>query len=139
MAQSYCQLWVHLIWVTKERQPWLRKEYRWEIIEHVRSKADEKDYHIDIVNGVEDHLHALVAYKPTHTVSRIINDIKGESSNWINMNNILKLDFNFRWQPGYAAFSVSPKAVKNVRAYILNQEEHHRKFSFDEEIENLDV
>src|SRR5680860_1015954 len=77
MSQSHYQLWVHLIWTTKAREPWLKKKYRFKIIEHIRAKGNEKDYHIDIVNGVDDHLHALVAYKATQRISRIVNDIKG--------------------------------------------------------------
>ncbi len=98
MAQSHCELWVHFIWATKEREPHLKKKYRWHVIEHIRNKSHEKNYHIDVVNGISDHLHALIAYKATHTISRIINDIKGESSHWINENDILKLECNFRRQ-----------------------------------------
>ena len=137
MAQSHCHLWVHFVWATKERKRLMKKEYRWNIINHIRNKSIEKEYHIDTVNGVEDHLHTLVAYKSTHTVSRIINDIKGESSHWINTNNILKLDFTFRWQGGYAAFSVSPNVVKNIRKYILNQEQHHKTLTLEDELKNL--
>jgi REP element-mobilizing transposase RayT len=137
MAQSHCQLWVHLIWTTKEREPWLKKEHRWNVIAHIRERGNSKKYHIDVVNGVEDHLHALVAYKGSHSVSRIVNDLKGESSNWINKNDVLKLTHLFRWQAGYGAFSVDPKAVPTVRKYILNQEKHHKRFTLDEELKKF--
>lgn len=137
MTRAHCELWVHLIWTTKEREPWLIKDKRWNIIEHIRKIGVFKDYHIDVVNGIEDHLHALVAFNSTQTISRMVNDLKGGSSRWINENNILELDFTFRWQRGYAAFSVSPSALRNVRNYILNQEVHHRKVGFKEEFENI--
>jgi REP element-mobilizing transposase RayT len=119
------------------RKPLLHKRYRWNIINHIRSKGEEREYHIDVVNGVEDHLHALVAYPATQNVSRIVNDIKGESSHWINVNNVLQLNFTFRWRESYAAFSVSPQGVKKVRKYILNQEKHHKDRNFKDELHAL--
>lgn len=137
MPQSHCELWVHLIWATKGRERWLKEEKRFSLIEHIRSIGIQKDYHVDIVNGIEDHLHALVAFKASHRISRIVNDIKGESSHWINERNLFELNFPFRWQGGYAAFTVNPKNVEKVRSYILKQKEYHKTMSLDEELEKI--
>lgn len=137
MTRAHCELWDYLIWTTKGREPWLIKDKRWNIIEHIRKIGVFKDYHIDVLNGIEDQLYALVAFNSTQTISRMVNDLKGGSSRWINENNILELDFTFQWQRGYAAFSVNPSALRNVRNYILNQEAHHRKMGFKEEFENM--
>jgi len=137
MAQSHCELWVHFVWATKNREPWLKKNKRYDLIDHIRSTAMRKQYHIDVVNGIEDHLHALVAFKLIHRISRMINDIKGESSHWINKRNLFDLSFPFRWQGGYAAFTVAPQKLEIIRSYILNQETRHNKMSFDQELDKL--
>ena len=88
--------------------------------------------YIDFINGVEDHLHCLIKLPPLISLSKLVNDIKGESSHWVNKNNFL--DIPFGWQDGYGAFSVSPQNIDFVRNYIKNQEEHHKDKNFDDEM-----
>jgi len=135
MAHNYYKIWVHIIWSTKDRQPLLNSALRPQLFQHIREKAKEEGYHLDIVNGVEDHLHSLFSLNPKFAVSEVVNKIKGESSHWINSDGFLKT--KFAWQQGYAAFSVSESAVARVREYIKNQEEHHRQMTFQEEVEGL--
>jgi REP element-mobilizing transposase RayT len=135
MAHTYYKIWVHIIWSTKNRQPLLNKELRPQLFEHIREKAKEEGYHLDFINGVEDHVHSLFSLNPKFAISEVANKIKGESSHWINSGEFLKT--KFAWQQGYAAFSVSESAVVKVREYIKNQEEHHRKMAFREEVEGL--
>src|SRR6266705_2177664 len=87
----------------------------------------------EIVGGMEDHVHLLVSLRPVHCVADMMRDLKKDSTNWIRQN----LDRNFYWQEGYAAFTVSPSATQAVRSYVANQEAHHRKLSFVDELKGL--
>jgi putative transposase len=83
------------------------------------------------INGMPDHVHIFIGMRPTQSVSDLLQDIKGSSSKWINERKLVK--GKFEWQEGYGAFSYSKSQVKNVVAYIANQEIHHQKKSFREE------
>src|SRR5206468_2829386 len=83
------------------------------------------------INSVADHVHALFVLSKNHALARVIQEVKGDSSKWIKTQGA---EFAaFAWQNGYGAFSVSPSLEDNVCRYIANQEEHHRKFTFQEE------
>ena len=132
MPHSYYQIWVHLVWSTYLRQPLLTKGIRIKVLSNIRHIANEKGYHIDTINGVEDHLHCIVSLKSTQTISKLMQDIKGTSSHWINSNQIMKEYFN--WQEGYSAFSINFKDIQIVRQYIYNQEKHHAVYSLENEM-----
>jgi len=87
----------------------------------------------EIVGGVEDHVHLLISLRPVHCLASLMRDLKKDSTNWVKEN----LDRRFCWQEGYAAFTVSPSAVKAVRHYIASQEAHHSKHSFVDELRDL--
>ncbi len=135
MQHTYFKLWIHLVWSTRNREPLLSDKVRKDVFFHIKEKSAEKDYCIDVINGVEDHLHCLISLNPKYSISEIVNELKGESSHWINEHNLTKS--KFLWQRGFGAFSVSESSVKRVRRYILTQEEHHRKLSFKGEWETL--
>ena len=87
----------------------------------------------EIVGGVEDHVHLLASLRPIHCIADVLRDLKKESTNWVKEN----FDRRFAWQVGYAAFTVSPSATDSVRNYIANQEVHHGKHSFVDELRKL--
>ncbi len=129
MAQSYHAVWIHLVWATKNRQPLIVPSLKFKLYDKFREIAKDKGYHLDFVNGIEDHVHLLVGLHPKFSVSTVVKNFKGISHTWIRDNDLSELYFN--WQDGYAAFSVSPDRVPNTRRYIERQEEHHRATSFD--------
>ncbi len=133
MSHSMTKIWIHAVWATKDRQPLLKKTFRSRILRHIRKRFQELDCPLRIIGGIEDHLHALFVLHPENSVAHVIKMVKGESAHWINQKNFLKAKFS--WQVGYGAFSVSESAVKNVEAYIRNQEKHHQKQTFQEEYE----
>jgi len=135
MQHTFFKLWIHLVWSTRSREPLLFDKVRINIFFHIKETAEKNGYHLDVINGTEDHLHCLLSLHPKYAISDIVNDLKGESSHWINEQNLMKP--KFLWQRGFGAFSVSESNVKKIRKYILNQEEHHRKMSFKEEWEIL--
>jgi len=109
----------------------LRSNIREKVFQHIRENSKEKKIHIDCVNGIADHVHALVLLSADRALSKTVQLIKGEASHWVNENGFLP--FHFEWQEEYFAVSVSESAVETVRKYIKGQEEHHRKMSFGEE------
>ena len=95
----------------------------------------EKEIFLQVINGHTDHLHCLISLGKDQSVSKITQLIKGESSFWINQNNLTPEKFS--WQDDYFAVSVSESQIEAVINYIKNQERHHSKKSFNEEIEEF--
>lgn len=131
----YLKVWLHLVWSTKNRYPFLRKEIRIKVFEHVRLNARLKGIYLDCVNGYSDHLHCLVSLSAEQPISKIVQLIKGESSHWINQQKLCNEKFG--WQEEYFALSVSHSQLPVVRNYIFNQEVHHEKVSFQQEYEEV--
>ena len=128
---GYIKIWIHLVWTTKDRQPILLKEIRQTVFEHIRNNAKSKDIYIDFINGHAEHVHCLISLKSNQNIDKILMLLKGESSFWINRNNLTQA--KFEWQDEYFAVSVSESVVNKVRDYIKNQEVHHQKKSFMDE------
>ena len=127
----YTRIWIHLVWATKNREPDLIQPIRQTIIKHIETNACSKQILLDTIGGHDDHIHALIALRGDQCVSKIAQLLKGESSHWVNDENIMH--GHFEWQEDYAAFSVSESDVDRVRRYIQDQDRHHRTRSFADE------
>ncbi|WP_441001337.1 IS200/IS605 family transposase [Fodinibius sp. SL11] len=134
--KSYSSLWVHLIWTTKDRVPLLHKNFRVSVFRYMKQRAQKKDMIVDMINGIEDHVHCLVRLKTTQSVARIVKQLKGSSSRWISSKNVIKIPFS--WQAGYGAISVSPSGIDTVRQYIIHQEKHHSTWKLEQEIDQFE-
>ena len=132
---SYVNLMVHAVWGTKNRHAVLFPEVKKKVCDHIKENARSKGIFVDTINGHTDHLHSLMSLKRDLSLSTQMQLIKGESAHWINLNKLTKSHFG--WADEYYAESVAPCDLDNVRAYINNQEEHHRKITFKEEYERL--
>ena len=128
-------VWLHFVWSTKDRKPFLRDEIRSIVFDHIRANARQKGIHIDIINGYLDHLHCLISLKSDQTIETIVRLIKGESSHWINQQKLIKS--KFAWQEEYFVASISESNLNGVRKYIASQEERHAKVSFGEEFDKF--
>ena len=128
---AFVNIMIHAVWGTKKRYPFLKKEIRPAIFEHIRQNAKTKQIFIDSINGVEDHIHLLLGLNADMTIAKAIQLIKGEASFWINKQKLTPS--SFEWADEYYAVSVSESQLSKVRNYISIQEEHHRKKSFQEE------
>ncbi len=132
----FVKVYIHFVWSTKNRVPFLiTKELRQQTWQHIRENAEKKDIHIDFVNGYSDHCHCLISLGIDQTISKVMQLIKGESSFWINKQNLCGGDFG--WQDEYFAVSVSESILNQVRDYIKNQEEHHKRKTFQEEYDEF--
>jgi putative transposase len=131
MPQSLSAVYIHLIFSTKNRQPFLRDGgIRALMHAELGSISKTIDCQPIITGGVEDHVHQLTRFGRTVTMAGWVKELKRVSNLWLKENYAIP---NFEWQRGYAAFSVSQSNLDEVRRYIANQEEHHRKISFQDE------
>lgn len=132
----FVKVYIHFVWSTKNRIPFLdSKELRMQVWNHIRENAKEKGIFIDFINGYSDHCHCLVSLSIDQTIEKVMQLIKGESSWWINKNQLTKDKFG--WQDEYFAVSVSESMLDKVRDYIKNQEEHHIKKTFEDEYDEF--
>lgn len=132
MAQSLSAVYLHLIFSTKNRAPWLADvDLRAETHAFLGGVSKQLDCPPVIVGGVADHVHLLARFGRGVTQSDWVKELKRVSSKWIKGQDGSFDDFG--WQKGFGIFSVSPSALEAVEGYIRNQEEHHRKVTFQEE------
>lgn len=132
----FVKIHVHIVWATKNRINFFNTaEIRQQVWNHIRENSQKQGIFIDHINGYSDHCHCLISLGTEQTISKVVQLIKGESSFWINKQNIC--DMKFEWQKEYFAVSVSESALDNVRKYIRGQEEHHLKKSFQDEYEEF--
>lgn len=132
---SYRQLLYHLVFRTKESKPVLDKDKTPELYAYIGGIIKNKNSHLYRINGVENHLHILTDLHPSIALADFMRDIKGSSSYWINNNKLFPLFEG--WAEGYGSFTCSYMDVGRLIDYIKNQEEHHRKKTFEEEYRYL--
>jgi putative transposase len=132
MAQSLARIWTHLIFSTKDRYPFLSDTLvRNDMHGYLATVLRTHDCTTLEVGGCNDHVHALFALSRNYSIAQIVKEIKRTSSAWIK--TIERRYSKFHWQKGYGAFSVSQSHVAQVRNYILNQGQHHRRKTFQDE------
>jgi putative transposase len=131
----YVRIWVHLVWTTYNREPYLSKDIRRKLFIHIKENAKAKGIYLDFINGYLEHIHCLISMNAEQNISKIAHLLKGESSYWINKNQLTKS--KFYWQDDYYVKSVSNAEINHVREYIKNQEEHHRTKTFQEEYDEF--
>ncbi|HTA83053.1 MAG TPA: IS200/IS605 family transposase [Bacteroidia bacterium] len=132
---SYVTIWIHCVWSTKNRKPLLVEELRQKLFLHILDNGRKKGIWIDTINDHQEHVHALISLDKNMTIANSMQLIKGESANWLNKTGYLNEKMN--WQDDYFAVSLGQSQVERVRNYIINQEEHHRKKSFTEEVDEF--
>jgi putative transposase len=136
MSQSLAKILVHAVFSTKERRPFLRDtSLRQELHHHLGGILKHLECQPVIVGGVADHVHLLVSLSRTQTVAEMMKEVKRGSSLWIKERDATMGDFC--WQNGYGVFSIGFSQIEEVRRYIGQQEEHHRKLSFQDEFRLL--
>ena len=132
MPQSLSRIYLHFVFSTKDRQPWLKRaDLRKELFGYIGATLKKLDCVPVEIGGVEDHVHLLCLFPRTRSVAEVIKETKRVSTNWLQ-DQASDLQ-GFRWQAGYGVFSVSQSNVPTVIQYIRGQEEHHRKMTFQEE------
>ena len=135
MSQSLAQIYVHAIFSTKNRVPCLAPDLCAELYPYTVQVLNNMNCPAIQVGGVSDHMHILCRMSKNVDASKLIEGIKTPTSKWVKTQGTgLR---NFYWQGGYGVFSVSPTNLDRVKRYILGQEEHHKKVTFQDEFRNF--
>jgi REP element-mobilizing transposase RayT len=129
---SYARVWLHIVWATLERRPLLDKPAAARLSAYLHDYAKQKNIYMKINFVNPDHVHALIDLPTSLCIEDMVQLFKGSSSHWIYEQNLVAGKFG--WGRGYGVFSVSESGVSEVCAYIANQEDHHRKRTFAEEL-----
>ena len=135
MADTFHNLLAHIVFSTKFREPTIRDEFREELYAHMGGIIRREGARMLLVGGTFDHVHVVVTYRPAQRLADLVNRLKSCSTRWVNENRFIKTRFG--WQTGYGAFSVSESRTEQLKEYIRNQSEHHRRWSFQDEFIQL--
>ncbi|WP_312075307.1 IS200/IS605 family transposase [Chryseobacterium sp.] len=131
MSQSLNKIYVHLIFSTKNRVPFLTDDIKDELFNYLGGVCKNLECNPLQVGGYKDHVHILCLLSKKMTLVKLLEEVKSSSSKWIKTKD--EKFSNFYWQSGYGAFSVNPTETDLVKKYIQNQEEHHKVKNFQDE------
>lgn len=137
MTHTFSNLLFHLVWSTKDRRPLIKREYKPRFYSYIRTVIASEGGNLLYINGVEDHVHLLVALPLTILIPTMVEKVKPVSSKWFNREFPGIGEFGFQWQKGYGAFTVGKSNLQAVIKYIENQEEHHKTLTFEDEMRQL--
>ena len=131
MPNTYTDIHLHLIFAVKFRDGLISKKWKEELHKYITAIIQKEGHKMIQINSMPDHVHCLIGMRPVQSLSNLMQQVKSNSSGWINERRLTS--GKFEWQGGYAAFSCSRSHLPKVIAYIQNQEVHHAKKSFREE------
>lgn len=132
MANTYTQIHIQIVFAVRHRRCVISASWRAELYMYVAGVITHHGHKVLCINGVEDHIHIFIGLRPAQSLSALVQEIKKSSTLWIKKNKFI--NGGFAWQEGFSAFSYAIDSVPRVVRYIQNQEEHHRKRTFREEI-----
>lgn len=136
MANTYSQIYIQTVFAVQGRENSIKSEWKEELYKYITGIITNHDQKLLAIGGIENHIHILIGLKPNCEISKLIQEIKANSSKFVNQKRFVRGKFS--WQEGFGAFSYSRSQLDTVIRYIKNQEKHHAKKSFkDEYIEFL--
>jgi len=131
MANTYTQIYIHIVFAVQGRQNLITKEHKEELHKYITGIVQNKGQKLIAINSMPDHVHIFIGMKPTVALSDLVRDIKNNSSSFINEKRWVRGKFN--WQKGFGAFSYGHSQIDVVVKYIQNQEKYHKQKTFREE------
>ena len=131
MANTYTQIHIQAVFAVRNRSSIIMNSWKDELFKYMTGIIQNHEHKVLAINGMPDHIHIFFGMRPIQSLSDLMQDIKGDSSLWINKKGFVK--GRFSWQQGFGAFSYSKSSISNVIRYIQNQEVHHKKRTFIEE------
>lgn len=135
MANTYTQIHIHLVFVTKFRNASIAEAWEKRLYEYIIGIIHNNNHKVLAINGMPDHIHILLGLRPEQSISELVQKVKASSSKWINEQSLTRIKFN--WQEGFGAFSYTKSDLTKVIKYIENQKEHHKKATFLEEYRKM--
>jgi len=131
MANTYTQLYYHIVFAVQGRENFVSKDWKDELYKYITGIITNKNQKLMIINGMPNHVHIMLSTKPDCNLSDLIRDVKSSSLKWVNNKKFVKTKFS--WQEGFGGFTVSKSGVDKLYKYIQNQEKHHAKKTFRQE------
>jgi REP element-mobilizing transposase RayT len=137
MGRNYTPLFVHLVWATWDRAPLIHGPLQRPLYRVMESEARALRCRVLGMNGMPDHVHVLLSLPTTVTIARLVQQMKGVSSHWVNERQVASAPF--RWQGSYGAFTVSRWDLDRIAEYIRRQPIHHRDGRLVAELEDVNA
>jgi putative transposase len=131
MANTYTQMYAHLVFSPLGRQNLILPAFEERLYQYITGIVQSKDQKMIAINGMPDHVHLFIGFKPAIAISDLVRDVKASSSKFINDERFLPGKFS--WQEGFGCFTYAHSQVDTIAQYVMNQKEHHRKRAFREE------
>jgi REP element-mobilizing transposase RayT len=131
MANTYTQMYVHIVFSPKNKQALIGKSWKNELEKYITGIVQNQKHKLLAIGSMPDHIHIFIGYNVNYLIPDLVEEIKTSSNSWVKQNKLTQ--FQFAWQKGYGAFSHSRSQLETVINYILNQEKHHKKKSFRDE------
>lgn len=131
MANTYTQMYLQFVFAVQNRVLLIQTTWKDELYKYITGIVQNNKHKLIVINGMPNHVHVFIGYKPDQSIPDLLQDIKGSSSGWINRKGFI--NGKFSWQEGYGAFSYSHSHIDMVVQYIVNQEQHHKMKTFREE------
>jgi len=131
MANTYTQIHVHAVFAVQNRMSLINQSWQERLYQYMIAVIQKHGHKVLSIGGMPDHVHVLFGFRPTQALSNLIQEVKRDSSAWINKEKLVM--GRFSWQEGYGAFSYSKSHISQVANYIETQEQHHKKRTFREE------
>jgi putative transposase len=135
MAQSLSNILLHIVFSTKHRRPWIDTTIESELFAYLATACRTLDCPSHAIGGADDHVHICCSLSRTVAVSKLVQELKQDSSQWMKTKGSPYADF--AWQNGYGAFSIGQSQLDDLRRYIASQREHHKRMSFQDEYRQL--
>ncbi len=135
MSNTYTQIHIHAVFAVQNRISLISKLWEERLYQYITGIIQHKNHKLLAINGTPDHVHILFGMRPSQSLSDLMQDIKGDSSRWINENRFV--NGKFSWQEGFGGFSYSKSQISAVANYIENQEEHHKTKTFIDEYRKI--
>ncbi|MDR1729844.1 MAG: IS200/IS605 family transposase [Prevotellaceae bacterium] len=135
MANTYTQIHIHSVFAVQNRLALIKTDWQDRLYQYIIAIIQNHGHKVLSIGGMPDHVHVLFGFRPTQSLSELMQQVKRNSSEWINKEKLALGKFS--WQEGYGAFSYSKSQITQVAKYIENQEEHHKKKTFIEEYRKI--
>jgi len=135
MANTYTQIHIHAVFTVKNRSSLIKKEWQDRLYQYIIAIIQNHGHKVLSIGGMPDHIHLLFGFRPTQSLSELMQNVKRNSSEWINKEKLIL--GRFSWQEGYGAFSYSKSQIPQVIKYIESQEIHHKKQTFIDEYKKI--
>ncbi|MDR1923582.1 MAG: IS200/IS605 family transposase [Planctomycetaceae bacterium] len=131
MANTYTQIHIHAVFAVQNRISLIQRSWQERLYKYIIAVIQKHGHKVLSIGGMPDHIHILFGFRPTQALSNLMQEVKRDSSEWMNKEKLVL--GRFSWQEGFGAFSYGKSQIHDVCNYIETQEKHHKKISFREE------